>query len=64
MFFSPFSFVLCYVAPALPADRQFFTFEEDVQFYVLATALVLPRILAMFQLTTLRYGFRCDENSF
>jgi len=53
---SPFNLCFGKTAPALPADRQFFSFEENVQLDVLTLALFLPRILTMFQHIILRSG--------
>jgi hypothetical protein len=46
---SPFNLFFGKTAPALPANRQFFSFEENVQLDVLTLALVLPGILTMLQ---------------
>lgn len=49
MFFSPLQVLVSEAAPALPADRQFLSFEENVEFNVVASAVVLPGVLTTFQ---------------
>jgi hypothetical protein len=46
---SPVNLFFRQAAPALPADWQFFSFEENVQLDVFTLALVLPGILTMLQ---------------
>ncbi|MGB9842628.1 MAG: hypothetical protein ACPLKZ_07970, partial [Candidatus Bathyarchaeales archaeon] len=43
------AFLVCQVAPALLADRQLFSFKENIQLYVLAFALIIPGISTMLQ---------------
>lgn len=43
------AFFVGQVAPALLADRKFFSFKENIELYVFAFALVIPRILTMLQ---------------
>ena len=48
-FGSPFQVFVSEVAPALSADWEFFSFEQNVQFNIFALAGMLPRVLTPFQ---------------
>jgi hypothetical protein len=51
---SPLNFFLSNRRPTLLANGQFFSFKQNVQLYVLAFAVMLPRILTMFQTCNLQ----------
>jgi hypothetical protein len=62
---SPLNLCFGKTAPALPADWEFFSFDENVQLDILTLALILPRILAMFQRIFLHSGSTAlAENAF
>jgi hypothetical protein len=50
--FSPLEIAVCQLAPAPPANRQPLSFEENVDFNVVAPALSIPRVLTTFHENT------------
>jgi hypothetical protein len=50
MALSPFQLFFCDVSPALSADGQFLSLEQNVEFDVFAFAFVFPGVSAMFQI--------------
>jgi hypothetical protein len=63
---SPFNVFFSQAAPALSANWQFLSFEKNVQFDVLALALVIPRILTTLQAdqSPSSFGFNCFDKDY
>jgi hypothetical protein len=53
---SPLNIFFCYATPTLPADGEFFSLDEYVQFDVFAFTIIFQRILTMLQYDILRPG--------